>query len=131
MATTRNKAFKSSVPRLPVEGPSPFLQKLDPWFVGLAQLFKEETATGVGGRNRTGGARSVGTGKRPRTIQPAPPAVLPDWPRTVGEMLIVLTNAGDPRLSEAIKAMQQGISEEALKTDLDEVLQNIISLLRY
>jgi hypothetical protein len=60
-----------------------------------------------------------------------PPAVLPEWPRTVGEMLGLLANWGDPRLAEAMRAMQHRIPSEALTTDLNQALPNAISLLKY
>ena len=127
MATTRKSAFKSPPPRLPHEGPSHFLDKLNPWFVGLAQLFKEDTAEGP---KRIGRAGRVGRGKHPQPAR-VPPAVLPEWPHTVGEMLGLLANWGDPRLAEAMRAMQQGIPMEALTTDLNQVLPTMISLLKY
>ena len=128
MATTRNSALKS--PRLPQEGPSNFLQKLDPWFVGLAHLFKEDAAARIDDSKPMGKAGHVDRGKH---LQPArlPPAVLPEFPRTVGEMLASLATWGDPRLAEAMKAMQQGIPPEALTTDLNQVLPSMISLLKY
>jgi hypothetical protein len=46
-------------------------------------------------------------------------------------MLTLLTNRGDSRFAEAMGAIQQKTSEEALNADLDEVLPNVISLLKY
>jgi hypothetical protein len=131
MATTRDSAFKSPFPRLPQEGPSHFLDKLDPWFVGLAQLFKENAPPRVNSPKHIGGAGHGGRGKHPLPVKSAPPAVLPEWPRTVGEMLGLLERWGDPRFAEAVSAMQRGMPREALTLDLDEALPNIISLLKY
>jgi hypothetical protein len=128
MAATRNRAFKS--PRLPQAGPSHFLHKLDPWFVGLAHLFKEETAAGVHQPKRIGSAGHVGREMHPQPAR-VPPAVLPEWPRTLDEMLGLLAKWGDSRFAEAMRAMQQGIPPETLATDSNQVLPNAISLLKY
>jgi hypothetical protein len=94
VATTRNSGYKSRSPRLPHEGPSRFLGKLDPWFVGLANLFKETVTPAVHQPKRRHTARQRGRGKHPE-VSP-PPAVLPEWPRTFGEMLGLLATQGDP-----------------------------------
>src|ERR1700733_5539310 len=107
MATTRNNAFKSPPPRLPQEGPSHFLQKLDPWFVGFAQLFKEDVLPKVDAPKRVRRAGHVGQGMHSQPTKSPPPAVLPGWPRTVGEMLSLLARSGDPRLAEAMRVVQQ------------------------
>lgn len=131
MATTRNKVFKSPPPRLRHEGPSRFLQKLDPWFVGSAHFFKENIAPEVNGAKRaeTAGSARIKSCSRPVKSPPAP--LIPQWPRTVGEMLRLLTSCGDLRFAEGIKAMQQRIPTEALTTDLNRVLPNIFCLLKY
>lgn len=128
MATTRNSALKS--PRLPQRGPSRFLQKLDPWFVGLAHFFKEDGTARVEDPKRIGRAGRVGRGTHPQPAR-VPPAVLPEWPHTVGEMLALLANWRDSRFAEAMRAVQLGIPREALTTDLNQVLPNMISLLKY
>ena len=131
MATTRNKVFKSPPPRLPHEGPSQFLQKLDPWFVGFAHFFKENVAPEVNGAKRAETAGSARRGGRSRPVKSPPAPLLPEWPRTVGELLRLLTSCGDFRFAEAVRAMQQSIPTEALTTDLNRVLPNMISLLKY
>ena len=125
MATTRNSAFKSPSPRLPHGGPSHFLHKLDPWFVGLANLFKESAAPPVDQPKRGHSAEQAGGEVSP------PPAVLPEFPRTFGEMLGLLAAQGDPRLGKAVDFIQQGIPTETLAMGLNQVLPNIISLLKY
>src|SRR4029077_13956951 len=131
MATTRNKAFKSPDPRLPHGARSNFLQKLDPWFVGFAHFFKESVTQRVDRPKRTENAGLVGKGSRPQSVESPPAPVLPGWPSTVGEMLRLLAGPGDPRFSEAIGAIQERIPTEALATDLNQVLPNMISLLKY
>lgn len=131
MATTRKNAFKSAPPRLPNEGPSDFLRKLDPWFVGLARFFKEDAAARVGGLKPVDRSVHVSGRNQPQPVKSLPPAVLAEWPRTAGEMLGLLANWGDSRFAEAIKSMQRGIPKEALTTDLNQVLPNVISLLKY
>ena len=130
MATTRNKPFKSSAPRLPHGGPPQFLQKLEPWFVDLACVFKE-AAPPVGGARRTGKSShdSKGKGHQPAKSVPAP--LLPEWPRTLGEMLSSAARLEDPRIANAFRAIEQECPEEALATDLNPVLENGVSLLKY
>src|ERR1700722_11123235 len=99
MATTRNNAFKSPPPRLPQDGPSHFLHRLDPWFVGFAELFKEDVAPRADAPKRIRRARHVGREKHSQPTKSPPPAVLSKWPRTVGEMLGLLARCGDPRLA--------------------------------
>lgn len=131
MATTRKNAFKSSSPRLPHEGPADFLCKLDPWFVGLARYFKEDAAARVDDLKRTEGSEHVSGRNYPQPVKSRPPAVLPEWPSTVAELLGLLAKVGDSRFAEAINAMQQGIPTQALTTDLNQVLPNVISFLKY
>lgn len=131
MATTRKSALKSPPPRLPNEGPSAFLRKLDPWFIGFAQLLKEEVAARVDRPIRKRKAGHINRENQSQPIESAPPAVLPGFPRTVGEMLGLLVNWGDPRLREAVKAMQQMAPNEAMAIDLNQAFPNMISLLKY
>jgi hypothetical protein len=131
MPTTRNKAFKSPDPRLPNDAGSNFLQKLDPWFVGFARYFKENASQGVDHPKRARKAALVGKGSRPQSVNSPPAAVLPGWPRTVGEMLRLLAGSGDPGFAEAMKAIRERIPPEALATDLNQVLPNAVSLLKY
>jgi len=131
MPTTRNKAFKSPDPRVPRGAGSNFLQKLDPWFVGFARYFKDNVAQGVDDPKRAQKVRLVGEGERPESVKSPPAAVLPGWPRTVGEMLRLLGESGDPRFAEAMKAIQERIPAGALATDLNHVLPNAVSLLKY
>lgn len=131
MATTRNNAFKSPPPRLPDEGPSHFEHKLDPWFIGLARFFKENAAPQVVGPKCIGRAGHVDMGRYPQAVQSPPAPVLPEWPRTAGEMVSLLAKWGDPRFAEAMKAVKQRIPREDLKTDLNQVLPNMISMLKY
>jgi hypothetical protein len=130
MATTRNKPFKSPAPRLPQEGSPQFLHKLDPWFVDLARVFKE-TVPPVGGAKRTDRASrdSEGRGRQPAKSVPAP--LLPGWPRTLGEMLSLAARIEDPRIAGVFRALEQEFPKEALAMDLNPVLENGISLLKY
>ena len=131
MPTTRNKAFKSPDTRLPHETRSNFLQKLDPWFVGFAHFFKENAAQGVDRPKRRRKEGLLEKGSRSQSVKLPPAPVLPGWPRTVGEMLRLLAGSGDPRFDEAIVAIQERIPTEALATDLNQVLPNLVSLLKY
>jgi len=131
MPTTRNKAFKSPDPRLPHETRSNFLQKLDPWFVGFANFFKENATQGVDRPKRARKEGLVEKGSRSQSVKLPPAPVLPGWPRTVGEMLRLLAGSGDPRFDEAIVAIEERIPTEALATDLNQVLPNLVSLLKY
>src|SRR5271154_4615020 len=105
MPTTRGKSLKSPDPRLPHEGPSSFLQKLDPWFVGFARFFKENVTQGFDCPKRKRSARLGGKGSRPQSVESPPASVRPGWPRTVGEMLKLLAGVGDPRFTEAMRAI--------------------------
>jgi hypothetical protein len=131
MATTRKNAFKSPPPRLPRGVPSHFLPKLDPWFVELAQFFKEGSRHPIPDPKRINKAsRNVG-GKDSQPTHPVPAPLLPEWPGTLGEMLALVSKSGNPQLAEPLKVMEQGFSKEALATGLNEVLENAISLLKY
>src|ERR1700722_4183116 len=115
MATTRKRSLKSSAPRLSLDGPSRFLPKLDPWFVGFAQHFKEQASASANGSKRIARQNRVGE-ERKRTKRP-PPAVLPGFPRTIGEMLALPASWGNPRFKLAMQAVQQRIPSEALARD--------------
>ena len=129
MATTRNKPFKSSLPRLPNRGPSDFVQKLDPWFVAFSQLFKESASPERGKTRRSG---TVKGGHFAETPAPSPPpAALPRWPATVGQMLNILANSEHSRFREAVKAIRDRIAPEAATIDVNTALLNVISLLKY
>jgi hypothetical protein len=131
MPTTRDRAFKSPDPRLPHEAGSNFLQKLDPWFVGFAHYFKENATQGVDRPKRVRKVALVGKGSRRQSVKSPPAAVLPGWPRTVGELVRLLAGSGDPEFAEAMKAIQERIPTEALATDLNQILPNAVSLLKY
>ena len=64
-------------------------------------------------------------------MKPPLPAVQPGFPCTVGEMLGLLANSGDSRFRRVMQVMQQKIPTEALATDLNQVLPNMISLLKH
>lgn len=130
MATTRKRRFKSSSPRLPHEAISSFRPRLEPWFIDLAQLLKEQAAARVDEPEPKSKAGHI-SGENQSQLIKSPPAVLPAFPRTVGEMFGLLTNWGDPRLREAVKATQQKAPNEALTIDSNQVLPNMISLLKY
>ena len=131
MATTRKSAFKSPPPRLPQEGPSQFLDKLDPWFVGLAELFKRGAERGLAEHKRAVRTRRIEEGKGAQPTRTIPPAVHPEWPRTMGEMLKLLIALGDPGLADAMRFVQRKLPSEALTEDVNQALPNMISLLKY
>lgn len=118
---TRKGSFKSGA-RLPHTGPSRYLSKLDPWFVSLASSFREQTIP------RTDDTVSK---RRARSSRSMPPAVSGNWPQTVGEMLESLGKHGDSRFAHAIGAMRESIPEKDLQRDLNEILPNSLSLLKY
>jgi len=131
MATTRKSGLKSPPPRLPQEGPSQFLDKLDLWFVGLAQIFKRDARPGLDqGMHMTGAAR-IEEEKGAQSTRAIPPAVNPEWPHTVGQLLDLLITSGDPRLAEAMRFVQGKLPGEALAEDVNQALPNMISLLKY
>src|ERR1700729_3096703 len=103
MPTTRPRTFKSPDPRLPHGTGSNFVQKLDPWFVGFAHYFKENATQEVDRPKPARKASLVAKGRRRQSEDSPPAAVLPGWPRTVGEMLRLLAASGDPRFGEAMK----------------------------
>lgn len=130
MARTRNDAFKSS-PRLPDEGPSRFLEKLDPWFVEFARFFREDTRVRPASRKQSDRLGQPHSKKYPAPVQRPPVVALSGWPRTIGEMFDLLVQDKDPRFAQAIRAMEQKIPKQGLAIDLNQVLPNIISLLKY
>jgi len=131
MATTRKSGLKSPPPRLPHQGPSQFLDKLDPWFVGLAQLFKRDVTPRLDRKRRAVGVGRIGEEKSAPPTRTIPPAVHPEWPRTVGGILDLLITFGDTKLVDTVRFMQGRLQIEALTENVDEALPNIISLLKY
>lgn len=131
MATTRKRHLKSVPARLPDEGPSDFMQKIDPWFVGVAELFKEEVARRLDKTKSNQVASLTGNQEQPQAVKTRPPAVMPGWPRTMGELLALFSKWGDSRFKAAVGVMRQRMRADGLIVDLNEVLPNTISLLKY
>lgn len=122
----------SRLPRVSKKGPPDYLSKLDPWFVELARLFRDDAKASRPGPKhrdslkRTADRRSL-LGSRGR-----PPVVaLPEWPRTIGEMYDVLSQLPDARFTQAISAIKGQTPEEALEVELNEALLNMLSLVKY
>lgn len=125
---TRKERFKSS-PRMPDQGPSSFLHKLEPWFVDLAGVLGKPAKQKVVGRPRK--HRSGHTYEEKRRPLGQPPVVQPWWPRTIGDLFALLAQCVDEREAQIIHDMQQKFSPRELATDVNQALPSVISLLKY
>jgi hypothetical protein len=131
-ASTGSTRFVSRSPRMPDEGPPDYLSKLDSWFLELARLFREVSnapAPNSKISNVNEAAANGGVSQRSRAHIPV--AASAAWPRTVGGMYDVMSNLPDPRAARICSAMKNKVPEELLGLDLNDVLLNGLSLLRY
>jgi hypothetical protein len=131
MARNRNDAFNSPRPRLPNVGPSRYPVKLEPWFIEFARLFKDEVKRSILNREkvRESHRRQKTTGHPP--IHRPPVAVLPGWPRTVGEMISFIGQYSNPQLGQVLRSIVKELPAQYLETDLVQVLPSVLSMLKY
>jgi hypothetical protein len=131
-ASTRTTPFVSRSPRVPLEGPPDYLDKLDSRIVGLTRLLRgaaEAPAPNpeVPDLNDAAANRRVAQ----RSDAHIPVAALAAWPQTLGEMFDLLSKFPDPRIAEACSAINEKLTQEMRGIDLNDGLLNVLSLLRY
>ena len=118
-ASTRKAAFMSRLPRFSV--PPEFASKLETWFVEFSLHFRDMAKLPPADSE---------TAKHPLCVGP-PAVATPDCPKTVGELLDVMCQLPDPRISKAISAMKEKAPSNALAINVEQPLLQMLSLLKY
>jgi hypothetical protein len=109
---------------------SDFRSKLHPWFIDFAELFQKDYKHLLEKQRQKKSSRDYTPTSKSRLSSLVPAPLLPGWPQTLGDMLVLIDKQGGPESGMA-RMIQENMSREERGSNLNDAMENVLAMIKY